>query len=130
MKSVYLVKVGDSVRPFSSEAEMVAAGFKTAHKIITEEEFNSNGCYARIVDGDIVIGRTKEELQAEKDHIELEELKAEVASRDYRALKAVKLGVELDSIYPGESAWYQGKLDRIHELETSLGLGSPVTAGK
>lgn len=118
MKNIFLVKVGDSVRSFYSEAEMAAAGFSMAHKVVTEEEFNSNGCYARVIDDGIVVGRIEKEIQAEKDQTELVELKAEIASRDYRALKAMKLGVKLDDIYPGESSWYQAKLDRIHELET------------
>jgi hypothetical protein len=51
---------------------------------------------------------------------EIYQIKAEIAVRDYRALKAMKLGVELDDIYPGESAWYQEKLDRIREIEALL----------
>jgi hypothetical protein len=37
-------------------------------------------------------------------------------------LKAYKLGQPLDTLYPGETEWYQGKLDRIHELEEALDL--------
>jgi hypothetical protein len=58
----------------------------------------------------------------EREEDELIRLKAEIASRDYRALKAVKLGVGLDSLYPGESAWYETTLDRVHELEETLGI--------
>jgi hypothetical protein len=58
----------------------------------------------------------------EKDREELNKIKQEIAARDYRALKAYKLGQLLDTLYPGETKWYQGKLDRIHELEETLGL--------
>jgi hypothetical protein len=51
---------------------------------------------------------------------EICQIRAEIAARDYRALKAMKLGVGLDDIYPGESAWYNEQLDRIHEQEALL----------
>lgn len=57
----------------------------------------------------------------ERAREEIARLIAEIAARDYRALKAVKLGKPLDDLYSGESEWYQGKLDRIHELEAELG---------
>jgi hypothetical protein len=122
MSNVLLVKDGIIVRHFYSETEMQAAGFVQADKIVTEEEFNSNGCYARIIGGNIVVGRTEEEISAEEAATELAELKSEVESRDYRALKAYKLGQALDTLYPGETEWYQGTLNRIHELEETLGI--------
>jgi hypothetical protein len=48
---------------------------------------------------------------------EIAQIKAEIAARDYRALKAYKLGVELESLYPGETAWYERKLAKIQEFE-------------
>jgi hypothetical protein len=122
MGNILLVKDGGSVRHFYSEAEMQVAGFEQADSIVTEEEFNSNGCYTRIIDGNIVIGRTAEEISAEEAATELAELKSEVESRDYRALKAFKLGKTLEEIYPGEAEWYEEKLARIHELEETLGI--------
>ena len=66
MKNVLLVKDGDEIRHFYTLAEMNAAGFSKADKTVTEEEFNSNGCYARIIDNNIVVGRTPEEIAAEE----------------------------------------------------------------
>ena len=130
MNNVYLVKDGDKIRHFYSEAEMKSAGFSKATKIVTEELYNSNGCYARIIDGDIIVGRTKEEVTKEETANEISELIAEVAERDYRALKAVKLAKVqgkpaedlLEELYPGEAAWYAQKLNRIHELQEILGI--------
>jgi hypothetical protein len=51
---------------------------------------------------------------------EICQIRAEITARDYRALKAMKLGVELDDLYSGESAWYHEKLDRIREFEDLL----------
>jgi hypothetical protein len=50
----------------------------------------------------------------------IEELKAEIAARDYRALKAFKLGKPLDELYPGETAWYENTIAEIIELESTL----------
>lgn len=47
-------------------------------------------------------------------------IKAEIAARDYRALKAMKLGQPLDALYPGESAWYAENLARLQELEAEI----------
>jgi hypothetical protein len=122
MGNVLLVKDGSIARHFYSEAEMQEAGFVQADKIVTEEEFNSNGCYARIIGNNIVVGRTEEEVIAGEAATELADLKSEVESRDYRALKAFKLGKTLEEIYPGEAEWYEEKLFRIHELEETLGI--------
>jgi len=103
---VYLVKDNtDSVRIFYSEAVMKAAGFSKAGKTVTEEEFNSNGCYARVVDGKIVVGKTPEEkAEAEKQEQiaeimgELEEIDRESgASRHVRDV-SVSAGVVLDAV--------------------------------
>jgi len=48
---------------------------------------------------------------------------AEIALRDYRALKAFKLGEALDDIYPGESAWYKEQIARINKLDMLLDAG-------
>ena len=48
---------------------------------------------------------------------EIAAVKQEIAERDYRALKAFRLGVTVDELYPGETAWYRERVARIHELE-------------
>jgi hypothetical protein len=64
-----------------------------------------------------------EDAEAQQRHSALAErdaIKAEIAARDYRALKAIKLSQSLDALYPGESEWYAQKLDRLHEIENML----------
>jgi len=63
---VYLVKHNGIVRVFYSEDDMKAAGFKKPGLTVSEEEFNSNGCYARIIEGEIIVGKTKTETQIEE----------------------------------------------------------------
>jgi hypothetical protein len=45
----------------------------------------------------------------------------QVAKRDYRAWKAVKLNKPIDELYPGESDWYKAIMERFTELEIALG---------
>lgn len=82
MKNVLLVKDGDHVRHFFTVAEMNAEGFNAADKTVTEEEFNSNGCYARIIDNNIVIGRTPEEIAAEEAAEEVAKIDSQLAEID------------------------------------------------
>ena len=122
MTNVFLWKAGDRVvchTDLEAAAELDGLS-RQPDKTVTEEEFSAAGGLARIIGGKIVLGKTDAETLAEQNAAELERLKTEIAARDYRALKAMKLGQPLDDLYPGESAWYSGKLDRIHELEAAL----------
>jgi len=102
---VYLVKDQDSVRSFYSESEMIAAGFAVAEKTVSEEVFNSNGCYARIIDDEIVVGKTPEEIAEEARQGEISDLKSQLeeidrrsgASRHVRDI-SVSAGVVLDAV--------------------------------
>lgn len=62
---VYLVKDNNNVKIFYSENEMKAAGFVKANLIVDEERFNANGCYTRIIDGKIIVGKTEAEIAEE-----------------------------------------------------------------
>ena len=48
---------------------------------------------------------------------EIMRIKSAITERDYRALKAFKLGVQLDDLYPGETDWYKTQITRLNELE-------------
>ena len=47
----------------------------------------------------------------------IENLKNIIASKDYQVIKASRLGVSVDELYPGHTAWYQEKMDQLSELE-------------
>jgi len=82
---VYLVKENGNLRVFMSEAEMKAAGFKKANLTATEEEYNSNGCYARIIGDDVVIGKTASEKAAEEKQNKITALTAKLEELDREA---------------------------------------------
>ena len=82
MGNVYLVKVNDRVRHFLSETEMQAAGFLQADKIVSDEDFNSNGCYARIINSDIVVGRTEKEKQKQSVLDQIADIEGQLETLD------------------------------------------------
>jgi hypothetical protein len=82
MKEIYLVKVNGAVRVFYNQDEMKAEGFSTADKTVTEEEFNSSGCYTRIIGGIIVVGMTEAEKEAQEKGEKIAELKAKLEEID------------------------------------------------
>jgi hypothetical protein len=47
----------------------------------------------------------------------IDDLKTEIASRDYQVIKAMRAGVDVDTLYPGHHAWYQKKMETLAELE-------------
>jgi len=103
---VFFVKSDDDdVRVFLSESEMKAAGFKKADLTVTEEEFNSNGCYVRLIDGEIVVGKTEEEIAESERQARIAEQMERLqqidresgASRQVRDV-SISSGVVLDAV--------------------------------
>ncbi|GHV90814.1 hypothetical protein AGMMS50268_13170 [Spirochaetia bacterium] len=118
---VYLAKKdGGVVHHTSLRALKALDGIEAPDLEVSDEEFEAAGNIARLVDGEIVLGKTEAEKAKEDAGIEIQRIKVEIASRDYRALKAQKLNKPLDTLYPGESAWYKEQLDRMDELEAVI----------
>jgi hypothetical protein len=84
---------------------------------LTEEAFASYGNLARIIDGEIFLGKTDKERAADGAKKEITRIKAEIAARDYRVLKAHRLGGDVDELYPGETGWYREALAEMGILE-------------
>jgi hypothetical protein len=82
MKQIYLVIESEAVRVFYSEDELHAAGLSAADKIVTEEEYNSSGCYTRIIDDEIIVGMTEAEKAAQEKNEKIAEIKAQLAEID------------------------------------------------
>jgi hypothetical protein len=71
-------------------------------------------------DGRPYLADPPEPTAREQAQAEIARIKAEIAARDYRALKAMKLGEDIDVLYPGETEWYKAQLARIAELESIM----------
>jgi hypothetical protein len=92
---------------------------------LTEEAFASYGNLARIIDGEIFLGKTNEEKAADNAKEEIGRIKAEIAARDYRVLKAQRLGTDVDEIYPGETDWYREALAALGMHEETVQVVEP-----
>jgi hypothetical protein len=127
---VYLVKDNGKVRVFYSESDMKAEGFKKAGLTVSEEKFNSNGCYARLIDGEIVVGKTPAEAAEEEKQEQISECLEQLeqidresgASRHVRDV-SVSAGVVLDAVRVLLSKFAK-------ELEISLpaGFGAGISS--
>ena len=122
---VYLAKKNGAVIYHTDLAAMKQLdGIDKAEKAVSEAEWEEAGGLVRIIGNKIVIGKTPEEAATaaalESAESEIAKLKAEIASRDYRALKAQKLGKGIDALYPGETDWYKAQLARLSELEAII----------
>jgi hypothetical protein len=123
---VYLAKKAGRVLAHTDlQAMYELDGVDTPELTITDTEFEAAEGLARIINGEIFLGKTEAELAAEEAAAEISRIKAEIAARDYRALKAQKLGEEIDDLYPGETDWYKEQLDHMEELEAIIaGVGN------
>jgi hypothetical protein len=85
---VYLAKKdGDVVHHTSLEALREMDGIETPDMEITDEEFEAAGCLARIIEGEIFIGKTDGEKTAEENEQKVILLKRKLANTDYIAAK-------------------------------------------
>jgi hypothetical protein len=71
-------------------------------------------------DGTPYLDDPPEPTATEQARAEIARIKVEIAARDYRALKAIKLGEDIDVLYPGESEWYKAQLTKIAALESVI----------
>jgi hypothetical protein len=115
---IYLVKKEGRVIPFYSEADMKKAGFSKADKTVSDDDFAANGCYARLIDGKIVIGKTDSEKQVEQNAERIGALKRQLADTDYIAVKIAE-GAASASQYADRLAERQAWRAEIRQLESA-----------
>jgi hypothetical protein len=134
MQQIYLVQVNKTVRVFYSEDEVHAAGFAAAGKVVSEAEFNGNGCYARIIDGEIVVGLTEAEKAAQEQDARIAEIKAQLAEIDRldgprpirEAVAQLAGDAGLDTAYLMR---HEDEAIALREQLAALGAGSGVIPG-
>jgi hypothetical protein len=112
-----------------TEAKQIAqqlGGFTTAPVAsCTVQEWEGAESTAHIDSkGTVVIGlpadvkALREEIEAKTK--EAATIRAEIAERDYRVMKAARLGTTVEALYPGETAWYNQKVSNINAIEARL----------
>ena len=112
-----------------AEAKRIAeklGGFTTAPiASCTVEEWERAGGIAHIgSEGAVILGipadvkARQKEIEAKTKEVGV--LRAEIAERDYRVTKASRLGTTVETLYPGETAWYNAKVAEINSIEAQL----------
>jgi len=82
---VYFVNDNGTAKTFWDMESLKAAGYDKADGETTEENYNANGCYVRIINGKPVVGKTKKEKADEAKQENIAKYKAELAELDRQA---------------------------------------------
>jgi hypothetical protein len=116
---VYLAKKNGAVVHHTDLAAMKAIdGIKTPDMEITDEEFESAGGLARLIDGEIFLGKTDVEITAEASAGRVRFLKSRLADTDYIAAKIAEGSATVEE-YAEKIARRQAWRQEIAELEAT-----------
>ena len=85
-KKVYAIIQGDDILRFIGKQAMKDAGFEKADAVTTEEEYNSNGCYAQLVNGKVVFGLTENQKKRREYQEEIDKIDGELRELDKKYL--------------------------------------------
>lgn len=117
---VYLArKDGVVVHHTDLEAMKTMDGITQPELEISDEEFEAAGSIARIIDGEIFIGKTDEEKAADDARVRIAALKKSLAETDYIAAKIAE-GSATTKEYDDKIAERQAWRAEINELEKLL----------
>lgn len=114
---VYLARKGGAVIHHTSMDAMKSMdGIDKAEMEISDAEFEAAGSLARIIDGEIFIGKTNEEKQRDKAVAQIARLKAKLVATDYIVAKIAE-GSATTEEYADKIAERQAWRHEINELE-------------
>ena len=114
---VYLAKINGAVVHHTNLAAMKAIdGIETPDMEITDKEFEAAGGLARLIDGEIFLGKTGAEITAEADAERVRFLKSQLAGTDYIAAKIAEGSATVEE-YAGQIAQRQAWRQEITGLE-------------
>ncbi|MHB9293106.1 hypothetical protein Holit_02226 [Hollandina sp. SP2] len=115
---VYLAKKNGAVVHHTDRAAMEALDGITPDREITDEEFEAACGLARLIDGEIFLGKTDAEITAEDNAKRVRFLKSQLASTDYIAAKIAE-GSATAEEYAGQIAQRQAWRQEIAKLEAT-----------
>jgi hypothetical protein len=116
---VYLAKKNGAVVHHADLAAMKAIdGIKTPNMEITDEEFEAAGGLARLIDGEIFLGKTDVETTAEANAGRVRFLKSQLTGTDYIAAKIAEGSATVEE-YAEKIAQRQAWRQEIAELEAT-----------
>ena len=117
---VYLArKNGVVVHHTNRDAMREMDGIEAAEMEVSDEEFETAGSLARIIDGEIFLGKTEAEKKREEAESEIRVLKAKLLDTDYIAAKIAE-GSATAEDYAEKIAERQEWRAKINELEEFL----------
>ena len=105
---------------FTEELDPFVELTEEEHKIFFSQEAVGKTIHWNEETGEPTLVDRPEPTEAEQAPYRIEELKAEIASRDWRVTKALRLGVPVDELYPGETEWYENTIAEINRLEEMI----------
>ncbi len=116
---VYLAKKGNEVVHHTSKQAMLEMdGIKKPDMEISDEEFEQAGCLARLINGQIVVGKTEDEKNAAEKADRIQFLKKQLAETDYISAKIAEGAATADD-YAEEIAQRKMWRKEISELQTA-----------
>ena len=122
MDNVYLWKVDGRVinhTDLDSAVELDGLSRKP-DKTITTAEWDAAEGIARIINGEIVLGKTDEEIEYENLAAEELKLTKELDSKDYKVTKAAEKGLILAEVEPELHARREWCRNRINEIRAII----------
>jgi hypothetical protein len=114
---VYLAKKDGVVVHHTDKAAMQDLdGITNPDLTVTDKEFDAAGGMARLIDGEIVLGKTAAEVQAEQNEERIRALKELLSGTDYIAVKIAE-GAATTADYADKIAQRQAWRQEIQALE-------------
>jgi hypothetical protein len=121
---VYLAKKGGAVVYHTDKKAMLDIEGITPEMDVSIAEWEEAGGLARIINGEIVLGKTDVEKAVENETAalgkEYEALQTELASKDYKVVKAAEAGLVLANAEPELHERREWCRSRINEIRVRL----------
>ena len=121
---IYLARKGQNVVAHTSVGAMAELDHVQPEKQVSRQEWEAAGGLARVIDGAIFIGKTPQETAKETETAQLkaehDALQAELAGKDYKAVKASESGLVLKDTEPELHKRREWCRARINEIRARL----------
>ena len=121
---VYLARKGNRVVAHADLGAMAQLDHVTPERTVTIQEWEAAGSLARIINGEIVLGKTGAETAREAEITQLtaeyDALQAELAAKDYKVVKAAESGLVLSDTDPELHRRREWCRNRINEIRARL----------
>ena len=121
MGNVYLWKANGQVIFHANlqSAERLDNLTRAPDKTVTAAEWDAAEGLARIIDGEIFLGKTEEEIEKKSLAAEERELMKELADKDYKVTKNAEKGLvlaEVDPVLHQRREWCRSRINEIREI--------------